>query len=311
MPIVDLFSKRQKRLKGEIPDVFKYDEIPKPLRVQIVHIMHDAIGEDRDYSYEVNDFYKNLHSILCREYGLFSLIDYGGYAPPVDREIVEKYFLGVPSVEKVLDIVELTFKYISELSERYLRFKDTTTTKLHPKNAIEELNQRFKEHGIGYQFDGGTIIRMDSTYIHSEITKPTIALLLNKKFSGANEEYFKAHEHYKHGRNKECLTECAKAFESTIKIICTEKGWPFDHHKDTAMKLVNICFNNGLIPTFTQNQFTSLVNLLTSGIPTIRNKVGGHGQGQVPQKVDDEITRYGLNLTGSNIIFLIEQSGIK
>jgi hypothetical protein len=65
-----------------------------------------------------------------------------------------------------------------------------------------------------------------------------------------------------------------------------------------------------LIPSFTQNQFTSLQNLLESGIPTIRNKLGGHGQGQIPQKVDDEMTRYALNLTGSNIIFLVEQSNI-
>lgn len=48
---------------------------------------------------------------------------------------------------------------------------------------------------------------------------------------------------------------------------------------------------NGLVPAFTQNQFTSLQNLLESGIPTIRNKLGGHGQAQFPQKVDDEMTR--------------------
>jgi len=94
-----------------------------------------------------------------------------------------------------------------------------------------------------------------------------------------------------------------------MKIICKEKGWTFDP-KDTAKKLIQICFQNGLVPIFTQNQFTSLTNLLESGVPTIRNRLGGHGQGQIPQKVDDDITRYGLNLTGSNIIFLVESSGI-
>lgn len=95
-----------------------------------------------------------------------------------------------------------------------------------------------------------------------------------------------------------------------MKIICKERNWEFNQ-TDTAKKLIQICFRNELVPTFTQNQFTSLQNLLESGIPTIRNKLGGHGQGQVSQKVDDEMTRYGLNLTGSNIIFLVEQSGIK
>ena len=94
-----------------------------------------------------------------------------------------------------------------------------------------------------------------------------------------------------------------------MKIICKEKSWTYNSN-DTSKKLINICLQNNLIPSFSQNQFTSLSNLLESGIPTIRNKLSGHGQGQVPQKVDDEITRYGMNLTATNILFLIEQSGL-
>ena len=132
----------------------------------------------------------------------------------------------------------------------------------------------------------------------------------NEKFAGANEEYLTAHEHYRHGRNKECLTECLKAFESTLKIICTEKGWEFNNEKDTSRKLIQICFQNGLVPEYVQNQFTSLQNLIESGIAPIRNRVGGHGQGQTPIPASNEITRYGLNLTGTNIIYLVEQSKI-
>ncbi len=94
-----------------------------------------------------------------------------------------------------------------------------------------------------------------------------------------------------------------------MKIICKEKGWSFQQ-TDTSKKLIQICFQNNLVPTFTQNQFTSLQSLLESGVPAIRNKLGGHGQGQAPQKVDDGMTRYALNLTGANIIFLVEQSGL-
>jgi hypothetical protein len=45
MPIFDLFSKRQKRLRGEVPGVYTYDQIPQTLRVQIVHIIRDAKGK--------------------------------------------------------------------------------------------------------------------------------------------------------------------------------------------------------------------------------------------------------------------------
>ena len=47
MAVFDLFSKRQKRLRGEVLDVYQYDNIPSPLRVQIAHIMNDAMGNPR------------------------------------------------------------------------------------------------------------------------------------------------------------------------------------------------------------------------------------------------------------------------
>jgi hypothetical protein len=309
MAVFDLFSKRQKRLRGEIPDVFTYDSIPQKLRVQIVHIIRDAIGEN---TYGSNDdiqkVYEFIQKTLCREYGLFKL---GNAFNEGNEEQVLNFLLRTDENDQVIDTIELTFKYINRIiRDDYQRYSYFAKPNIKPDEAINELNDRFKEEGIGYAFEGGEIIRIDSTYTHAEITKPTISLLWNKKFKGANEEYFKAHEHYRHGRNKECLTECLKAFESTMKVICKEKGWAFNQ-TDTAKKLIQVCFQNGLVPTFTQNQFSSLISLLESGIPTIRNKLGGHGQGQVPQKVDDEMTRYGINLTGTNIIFLIEQSGIK
>ena len=308
MAIFDLFSKRQKRLKGEVQDILRYDDIPQHLRVQIIHIIQDVIGKDRYVGDDrANSVYQFINQGLCREYGVFSL---GKSRYSNAEEDVLNFLLGSKEVDNVIDVIEFTFKYIDKvLRNGFYQYSQHTQSKINPDDAISELNERFKEHGIGYSFDGGEIIRIDSTYIHTEITKPVIALLWNEKFRGANEEYLNAHEHYRHGRNKECLTECLKAFESTMKIISKEKGWAYDQ-TDTARKLIQICFQNNLVPTFTQNQFTSLQNLLESGIPTIRNKLGGHGQGQTPQKVDDEMTRYGLNLAGANIIFLVEQSGL-
>lgn len=310
MAIFDLFSKRQKKLRGEIPEIYTYDSISNELRVQIVHILKDSFGVEIGKYNSKNkpeEIYQLIHKILCKEYGVFALID--KYSN--DEHNILTFILTEKNIEKVLDVVELSFRCILRLiKEDYDEYIYYNKIELTPDESILELNDRFKEHGFGYQFESGEIIKVDSTYIHSEITKPALTLLWNKKFNGANEEYLKAHEHYRHGRNKECLTECLKAFESTLKIICTEKGWAFNQN-DTSKKLIQVCFQNSLVPTFTQNQFTSLQNLLESGIPTIRNKVGGHGQGQILQVVDNEMTRYGLNLTGTNVIFLIELSGIK
>ncbi|SDT05057.1 STM4504/CBY_0614 family protein [Winogradskyella sediminis] len=307
MAIFDLFSKRQKRLRGEIPEVFTYDEIPNDLRVKIVHIIRDVVGQDDFDNQKIDSVYEFIQKTLCREYGLFKLGE--GYNESNEQQVLN-FLLQSNDNDRVLDVIELTFRFVDRVIREDREYSYYAKPKIKPDDSISELNDRFKEQGIGYSFEAGEMIRVDSTYVHSEITKPTISLLWNRKFQGANEEYLKAHEHYRHGRNKECLTECLKTFESVMKIICKEKEWEFNK-TDTSRKLIQICFRNELVPTFTQNQFTSLQNLLESGIPTIRNKLGGHGQGQTPQKVDDEMTRYALNLTGTNIIFLIKQSGIE
>lgn len=299
----EIFSKRQKRLRGELPEIYTYDVIPKELRIQIHHLLNEVIGENDRRNNNVDGFYETIYKQLCKEYGRFYLASGSANCQP---QVLN--FILETNTEEVLDVVESAFELLNYLEQNFWDYYFGKS--ISAVEATQELNDRFKEHGIGYAFEGNQIIRIDSTYIHTEVTKPTISLLYNEKFKGANEEYMKAHEHYKNKLNKECLNDCLKAFESTMKVICTEKGWNFNQ-TDTAKQLVELCFKNNLIPQYTQNQFSGLQNILISGIPTLRNKLGSHGQGQVPQKVDDAMVRYALNLTGSNIILLIEYSGLK
>jgi hypothetical protein len=52
--------------------------------------------------------------------------------------------------------------------------------------AVFELNARFREQGIGYQYESGKIIRVDSQLIHAEVIKPALALLTALEYAGAN-----------------------------------------------------------------------------------------------------------------------------
>ena len=169
----------------------------------------------------------------------------------------------------------------------------------------EELNDRFKEHGVGYQFANGKIIRTDSELIHSEVVKPALMLLNQKHYAGAQAEFLKAHEHYRKGNAKEALSECLKAFESVMKAICDKRGWQYSANA-TARPLIQTCFDNGLIPPFWESHYSSLRNLLESGVPTGRNKVSGHGQGTTPTTVPDHLVAYMLHMTASAIVFLAE-----
>ena len=298
--IFDLFSKRQKRARGEMPDVYVYDDLPQPLRVQIVHIINDAFGED-SYASHARAAYEFVKQTLCREFGVFELVEY----PKSDQDSVFTFFLKQESVEHALDVVELFFKVIQICIGQNQSYQYYTTRKLEPAAAVAELNERFKEHGVGYQFESGEIIRVDSQFLHAEAVKPTLAVLRDKGFKGANEEFLKAHEHYRHGRYKECLVDALKAFESTMKTICSLRGWP-TRPTDTAKNLIATCMSNGLFPAYFDSQFSSIRSLLESGVPTVRNKNGGHGQGAAPVAVPEYLARYTLNLTATTILFMVE-----
>ena len=49
MSVFELFSKRQKKLRGEYPDVYQYDNIDEKFRVRVVHIIKDTIGIEGKY----------------------------------------------------------------------------------------------------------------------------------------------------------------------------------------------------------------------------------------------------------------------
>ena len=247
MAIFDLFSKRQKMLRGDIPDVYVYDELPQALKTQIVHIWVDALGGgELYYEGQVQTAYQAIVSTLCREYGLFQLnSDTNRHGDRnFIRELVE-FFLHERNIERVLDAIELSFRLIDISSRDFFYLRRRNSDEIADA-AIEELNGRFKEHGVGYQFIDGEIIRIDSELLHSEVVKPVLRLLNQKDFKGAQQEFLKAHEHYRHGNAKEALNECLKAFESLMKAICDKRGWSYNGNS-TAKSLIQTCLNNELI----------------------------------------------------------------
>lgn len=305
MAIFDIFSKRQKKLRGDVPDVYVYDDLPQPLRTQIIHIWLDALGNGKQWwEGRVKEAYPLIVDTLCREYGIFKLPGAKEYG---DRDYIEElanFFLREREIEKALDAVELSFRLIDRFTRdwNYLHRQDASEV---ADAAIEELNGRFKEHGVGYQFSNGEIIRIDSELIHSEVVKPALRLLNQKKYAGAQQEFLKAHEHYRHGNAKEALNECLKAFESLMKSICDKRGWEYAGNA-TAKNLIQACLENDLIPAFWQQNFTSLRSLLESSVPTGRNKLGGHGQGASTTAVPDHLVAYMLHMTASALVFLGE-----
>lgn len=172
--------------------------------------------------------------------------------------------------------------------------------------AIIELNNRFKQHNLGYEFINGEIIRIDNKVLHQEVIKPALRLLSEEGFEGAEEEFRKAFEYRRKGDNRNAILEAGKSFESTMKTICDRKGYVYDRAKDTAKSLISILERNAFYQSYMSAHVTNLRTTLETGLPVVRNKNAGHEQGSTIVPVSDEFAEYALNLATTNIVLLVK-----
>lgn len=293
-----LFSERNKA--KDVGEVYIFDEVPEKLRNQFYFIVMEILDE-------YNDYYE-FHKTLCEEYGKLSLNPRISLGNNDKSTILGLLTSDEYDINVVFDIVELALRFHSHnLYEKY-RYNGEYASQLM-EELINKINIRFKESSMGYEVVNYEIIRIDSKITFNEIIKPVINLTNNELFENVNIDYVGALKAYMKEDNENCLNKCLKSFESTMKIICDKKGWEYSEN-DTSNKLIQICYDNDLIPKKMQSEFTSLRGLLESGIGPVRNHYSGHGKGSEKIVIENSLARYALHITGSCILFLIEISGL-
>jgi hypothetical protein len=309
MGIFETYSKRKKRLeRAGQQDVYQYDELPPAFRVQVIHIWTTAVGNyyrpsgfSTGHPSPANELWEYIFSTICRELGVFTL----GEAH-ADQDVQCRKFMMTADTDGALDMIELSFRVIDRGARQFQPWQiDHAQITQTPDDAIEELNHRFREHGIGYQYVEGELIRIDSQFIHAEAVKPALSLLHQNGFDGPADEFIRAFEHYRHGRLKESVAEALKSFESTMKAVCKARKW--DHPPNaTAKPLMDTLFKNGLIPAELESHFAGLRAALESGLPTISNRTSRHGQGADPVTIPPHLAAYALHLAASNIVLIVQ-----
>ena len=312
MSVYETFAKRkQKAENAGKPIIYRDDILPEPFRVQVAHIWKDTIANPVHFlmanMLPHDGLWVHIHDTLARELGIFKLWDRG----KTHQECCKRFLLHHNNVDQVLSLIEISFRVV-DTDVRGMQDFATYQTNFQPADdAIAELNHRFREHGIGYQYQGGRIIAVNSEYLHSEVVEPALSLLHDANFDGASQEFVAAHEHYRKRNYKEAIANAASAFESTMKTICDRRGWAYV--RDTASALIEVLFSNDLMPPEMKNHFTGLRSALEGGVPTLRNQAGrgAHGQGSTPVTVPDYLAAYCLHLTAANIVFLVEAHNAK
>lgn len=289
----DIYSKRNKKAS----DKLVYDRIDEKLRVQIIRTWKKFFNQYEEETTE--ELWGQINSIICDEHGKHTLLK-NDFRRFKESYRCQHYFENSKTLEESFDVIEIVFRAISKIPEIiHQRISHS------PEEITSELNERFRENDFGFEFTKGRIVRVDNKLLHKDILNQVIQLTNESLFLNANEEFLSALDHLRHRRNKEALNDSLKAFESTMKIIINDMGWGYDE-KDTAVKLIQKCLDKELIPKFLQSQFSALRTTLEAGIPTIRNKNSGHGQGPKKIVVPDSLASYSIYMTGTCINYLIE-----
>ena len=303
MPIFDLYSKRRKRAAqvGQ-PEIYCYEPIPVPFRIKVVHILRGAIGIPEQYGPpDLAHAWKLVHDIITREKGVFTLGEYGNY----DKCCCD-WFLSTANTDDALDFIEVSFRVVDKCIGPLNQWEmESQGIGLGSADAIEELNGRFREEGLGYQYENAELMRVYNQFVHAEIVKPALVHLTGKPFEKADEEFMVAHEHYRHGDLKECVVAALRACESALKAVCTVMGWTFKPG-DRASDLIKLVRAKGLFPDYLGNGFDSYIAMLKTGLPEIRNNAGGHGEGPATTPVPEYIAGLALHMTAAYIVFLGE-----
>lgn len=235
-----LFSQRKREAVGDIPDIYEYNSFPEAFRNQFFHIVSDVLdkannGTDYGYGRRIN-FWELTCDLYAREKGMKSIsVEFGSE----NTSYAYESYVDTCNNEDFLDLLDFTVGYIfgHPLTKRYAG--DDAV-----ENAISELNYRFQQHSLGYEFISGALITKTDEHIHTNIVKPALVLLHKIEFRGSEDEFILAWKHYKDKNYKDAILNAGKAFESVMKTICKYMKYPFNEQSDDAKKLIQILRDN-------------------------------------------------------------------
>ena len=319
MPIVEL---HENPYTGEV-DVYRYDYLPRALRVQVfLLIQRYEHWELPSESLHVEDINEYIVDTFSNEYGVFHLEELDIYSDDESEKYsnslviwprsrldvryhrgeLKSFFLCNKKIKHDLNAIKLAFDFMRKYAHAH---KEQTIASREVLLAIEELNTRFKQHGIGYEFSNNSFLRIDSRFTHGEIVMPALNLLTDPDYSRAQEEFVAAHGYHLDGDATAALNECHKSLESTLKIICGKRKWRYKSNGG-AGDLIDTVIREELIPKHWKTLFPALNNLL-AGVSKARNKLSGHGQGnQESVSIPPHVITYAMHMTAAAILFLVE-----
>ncbi len=322
-----IFSKRNKKVKNDYDIKISNEVRYRIWRVLIGHNSRDRLTGyiDSSIDHPSSDLIVKLRNYLLDEFGYLEINK--SKLPPAAYNLF-------PHGAEEKKIINMKKCFTSCSSLMFFNILESLfMVEYFEDDVIDKFNNIFEDEEVGitlsyYQreeYDGHTdfnvphkcirtiaypqVIINSNQMTYCISVAPCLKILTsNLKFKSANEEILKAHKHYRNQEWDDCVLKCGKAIESTLKTICSYKKWKYNQ-RDVISKLIDVCVDNNLFHK--DNGFNTRYMNPMQFVGTIRNDFGAHGKGPNPIYATGIEARHLLGIASSNILFLIEKSGIK
>jgi hypothetical protein len=301
--INDAFSRRQRVSKETV------SPLPLDFRNRVVMLCMDLFDQYKE-QYSFDQFWEELHEkfryLVGREH-----LTQDRHTGTVYEDI--RHFLNSCSDEHFVDFIEFIFQTSPYHRQSYIRrnqnllvqdinqwflFDDlpNALTFFVRERQAERINDEELERDV--LISSPKVIRRDDQATYVLAIEPALILLRDNHFISANNEFREALDDYRRGDYGDCLTKCGSAFESTMKLICDRKGWPYSQ-KDTALPLLQTIIKESQTESFFEQPLML--------IATMRNRLSkSHVSGTMERQLPEHVAKYAINATAAAIVLLVD-----
>jgi hypothetical protein len=304
MPISDTLTRRLEAAKqAATPDPLIINPISSRVRNQFWHALWGLL--DRLTVDDWHAFTEVLRTRWDTERGVYDRY-MRSQSPSNLRDDTHNFFVDATD-EEARDFIEIGCSLSNmEIRGHFVRKRHS---EIPINNMLIEVNTRLREAQLAYRFEPqlNQLIIEISQQTHKAIIRPTLSLLAQPGFEIAKQDFAAAFELLADGNWKDAVTAAGRAFEATMKAICTSRGWAFDSAKSRAGDLVTICVNKGLFPPWFAQSAQAFVAMMKSGVSSVRNNAGAHGQAPDDEAVTETIARYAINQAAATMLLLLER----
>lgn len=161
-----------------------------------------------------------------------------------------------------------------------------------------KVNEILDIHQCPWRISDGQFFKLDADFMGERLAARAHDALAANQFTGAADEFSKARRELAEGETKDAILHAGKSFESVLKVLT-------GNAHGNADRLIKDFVAQGFIDDLPEDVRAGFGDQVLKTLPSLRNKLAGHGQGAEIVTVDAAYGELAVQLAAAFHNFLI------